>query len=194
MSHLFTSDDQNAGASVLASVNSQGWSPLRLTGLISLLSKGLSGRSLLQHHSSKASILWCSAFFTVQFSQPYVTTGKTIALTIGTCVGTVMPLIFNTLSTFVITFLPRSNHLISWLQSSPSVILEPKKRKSVTTSTFSPSICHAELPDVQAGFRKGRGTRDQIANILCIMEKAREFQKKHLFLLYWLCQSLWLCG
>ena len=98
MSHLCSSDDQNTGASASASVlpvNIQGWSPLRLTGLIALLSKGLSG--VLQHHSSKASILWYSAFFMVQLSQPYVTTGKTIALTIQTFVSRVMSLIFNTL-------------------------------------------------------------------------------------------------
>ena len=93
-------------------------------------------RSLLQHHSSKTSVLWHSAF-TMQLSQPYVTTGKTIALTIRTFVGRVMSLLFNTLSRFVILFLPRSNCLlISWLQSPSAVILEPKKRKSVTTSTF----------------------------------------------------------
>ena len=75
-------------------------------------------KSLLQHHSSKASVLWCSAFFMVQLSHPPVTTGKTIALTRQTCVGKVMPLLFNMLSTLVITFLPRSNCLlISWLQS-----------------------------------------------------------------------------
>ena len=102
-------------------------------------------RSLLQNHSSKASILWHYAFFMVQLSQLYVTTGKTMALPIGTFVGRVMSLLFNTLSRFIIAFLPRSNHLISWLQSLSSVILEPKKRKSVTTSTFSPSICHAVL-------------------------------------------------
>ena len=95
-------------------------------------------RGPLQHHSSKASILWCSAFFTVQLSQLYMNPGKTIALTIQTFVGRVMSLLFNTLSRFVIAFLPRSNHLlISWLQSPSAVILEPKKRKSVTTSTFS---------------------------------------------------------
>ena len=83
-------------------------------------------RSLLQHHSSKASILWCSAFFTVQLSHPYVTTGKTIALTTQTFVGKVMSLLFNMLSRLVITFLPRSKHLlISWLQSPSAVILEP---------------------------------------------------------------------
>ena len=97
--------------------------------------------SLLQHHSLKTSILWCSAFFTAQLSQPYVTTGKTIALTIQTFTGRVMSLLFNTLSRFVIAFLPRNNHLlISWLQSPSAVILESKKRKSVTASTFS-SVC-----------------------------------------------------
>ena len=100
-------------------------------------------RSLLQHHSSKASILWCSAFFMVQLSQPYMTTGKTIALTTRTFVGRVMSLLFNTLSRFVTAFLPRSNHLlILWLQSPSTVISEPRKRKSVTASTFSPAICH----------------------------------------------------
>ena len=85
-------------------------------------------KSLLQHHSSKESILWCSAFFIVQLSHPYMTTGKTIALTRRTFVGKVMSLLFNMLSRLVITFLPRSKHLlISWLQSPSAVILEPKK-------------------------------------------------------------------
>ena len=85
-------------------------------------------KSLLQHHSSKASILWRSAFFIVQLSHPYMTTGKTIALTRQTFVGKVMSLIFNMLSKLVIGFLPRSKHLlISWLQSPSAVILEPKK-------------------------------------------------------------------
>ena len=97
-------------------------------------------KSLLQHHSSKASILWHSAFFTVQLSHPYMTTGKTIALTSQTFVGKVMSLLFNILSRLVITFLPRSKRLlISWLQSPSAVILEPKKIKS---ATVSPSICH----------------------------------------------------
>ena len=100
-------------------------------------------RNLLQHHSSKASILRRYTFFTIQLSQPYVTTGKTTNLTIQTFVGRVMSLLFSTLCGFLIAFLTRSNHLlISWLQSPSAVILEPKKRKSVTTSTFSPSICH----------------------------------------------------
>ena len=100
-------------------------------------------KSLLQHHNSKASILWCSAFFIVQLSHLYVTTGKTIALTRRTFVGKVMSLLFNILSMLVIAFLPRSKHLlISWLQSPSTVILEPPKIKSVTVSTVSPSICH----------------------------------------------------
>ena len=100
-------------------------------------------RSLLQHHSSKASILWHPAFFMVQLSQPYMTTEKTITLTIWTFVSRVMSLLFNTPSRFVLAFLPRNKHLlISWLQSPPSVISEPKKRKAATASTFSTSICH----------------------------------------------------
>ena len=99
-------------------------------------------KSLLQHHNLKASILQHSPFFMVQLSHLYMTTGKTIALTIRNFVIKVMSSLFYTLSRFFITFLPRSNHLISWLQSPSIVILEPKKRKSVTASTFSYSICH----------------------------------------------------
>ena len=100
-------------------------------------------KSLLQHHSSKVSILWHSAFFIVQLSHPYTSTGKTIALTRWTFVGKVMTLLFNMLSRLVIAFLPRSKHLlISWLQSPSAVILEPRKIKSVTISIVSPSICH----------------------------------------------------
>ena len=100
-------------------------------------------KSLLQHHSSKASILRRSAFFTVQLSHPYMTTGKTIALTRWTFVGKIISLLFNMLSRLVITFLSRSKRLlISWLQSSSAVILEPPKIKSLTVSTVSPSICH----------------------------------------------------
>ena len=106
-------------------------------------------KSLLQHHSSKASILRHSAFFTVQLSHPYMTTGKTIALTRWTFVGKVMSLLFNMLSRLVISFLPRSKCLlISWLQSPFAVILEPKKIKSATVSTISPSISHEVMgPD-----------------------------------------------
>ena len=103
-------------------------------------------KSLLQHHSSKA-ILQCSAFFIVQLSHPYMTTGKTIALTRWIFVGKVMSLLFNMLSR--LSFLPRSKGLlISWLQSQPAVILEPKKMKFVTVSTVSPSVCHEVMgPD-----------------------------------------------
>ena len=107
-------------------MNIQNWFPLGWTGWIALQSKGLS--SLLQHHSSKASILRRSAFFTVQLSHPYMTTGKTIALTRQTFVGKVMSVLLNMLSRLVITFLPRSKRLlISWLQSPSAVILEPRK-------------------------------------------------------------------
>ena len=100
-------------------------------------------KNLLQHNSSKASILRHSAFFTVQLSHPYMTTGKTIALTRRTFVGKVMSLLFNMLSRLVITFLPRSKHLlISWLQSPSAVILEPPKIKSLTVFIVSPSVCH----------------------------------------------------
>uniref|UniRef100_A0AC11D3S4 Uncharacterized protein n=1 Tax=Ovis aries TaxID=9940 RepID=A0AC11D3S4_SHEEP len=100
-------------------------------------------KSLLQHHSSKASILWRSAFFTVQLSHPYMTTGKTTALTRRTLVGKVMSLLLTMLPRLVITFLPRSKCLlISWLQSPSAVILEPKTIKSDTVSIVSPSISH----------------------------------------------------
>ena len=106
-------------------------------------------KSLLQHHTSKASILQHSPFFIVQLSHPYMTTGKTIALTRWTFAGKVMSLLFNMLSRLFITFLPRSKCLlISWLQSPSAVILEPKKIKSVTVSTVFPSICHEVMgPD-----------------------------------------------
>ena len=103
-------------------------------------------KSLLQHHSSKASILQCSAFFMVQLSHPYMTTGKTMALTRWTFVDKVMSLLFNVLSKLVTTFLPRSKRLlISWLQTPSAMILEPRKIKS---ATVFPSICHEVIgPD-----------------------------------------------
>ena len=101
-------------------------------------------KSLLQHHSSQASILQCSALFIVQLSHPYMTTGKTITLTRWNFVSKVISLLFNMLSRLVMAFLPRSKHLlISWLQSPSSVILEPKK--SFWVSIVSPSICHEEM-------------------------------------------------
>jgi len=107
-------------------------------------------KSLLQHHTSKASVLRRSVFFRVELSHPYMTTGKTIALTRWTFIGKVMSLLLNMLSRLVITFLPRSKRLlISWLQSPSTVILEPKKIKSLTVSIVSPSICHEVMgPDV----------------------------------------------
>ena len=106
-------------------------------------------KSLLQHHSSKASILLRLAFFIVQLSHPFMTTGKTITLTRWTFVDKVMSLLLNMLSRLLITFLPRSNHLlISWLQSPSAVILEPKKIKSATVSTVSPSIYHEVIFEI----------------------------------------------
>ena len=138
---------QSIGVSASASVlpmNIQYWFPWGWTGWISLQSKGL--KSPLHHHSSKASILWCSAFFIVQLSHPYLTTEKTIAFTRWTFVGKVMSLLFNMLSRLVIAFFPRGKRLlISWLQTPSAVILEPPKIKSVTVS---PSICHKVMgPD-----------------------------------------------
>ena len=145
MSQFFTSSGQSIGVSASASVlpmNIQDWFPLGLTGLISLLSKGLS--NLLQHHSSKASILRLSAFFMVQISHPYMTTEKNIALTGWTFVGKVMSLLFNMLSRLVIAFLL----LISWLKLPSAVIVEPPQIKSLTVSIVSPSICHEVMgPD-----------------------------------------------
>ena len=137
-SQFFTSDGKSTGVSASASVlpmNIQDWLALELSSLISLQSKGLS--SLLQQHSSKASILQRSAFFMVQLSYPYMTPGKTITLTIWTFVSKVMSLLFNMLSWFVIAFLPKSKHLlISWLQSPSTVVLESRKIKSVTFHYF----------------------------------------------------------
>ena len=116
---------------------------------LDLLAVQVTLKSLLQHHSSKASIFWCSAFFTVQLSHPYMTTGKTIALTGWAFDGKVMPLLLNMLPRLVIIFLPRSRCvLISWLQSPSAVILEPQKIKSDTVYTVSPSICREVMgPD-----------------------------------------------
>ena len=145
MSRLFASGGQSirASASVwVLPVNIQGWFLLGLTGFYLLAVEGTL-KSLLQHHNLKASILWWSAFFMIQHSHPYMTTGKTIALTIWTFVSKVISLLFNTLSRFVIAFLPKSKHLlISWLQSPSTVILEPMKIKSVTVSTLPPCVCH----------------------------------------------------
>ena len=111
--------------------------------------QGLTLKSLLQHHSLKESIIWCLAFFMVQLSYPYMTTGKTIALTKWTFVSKVISLFFSMLSRFVRAFLPRSKcHLISWLQSSSAMSLEPREIKSFTVDIVSPSICHEVMgPD-----------------------------------------------
>ena len=141
MSQFFASGGQSIGVPASASVfpmNIQDWFPLRWTGWISLLPKGLS--RVFSNTTIQTSVLQCSAFFIVQLSiqHPCMTTGKTIALARWTFVGKLMILLFNTLSRFVIDFLPRGNHLlISWLQSPFAVILKPKKIKSVTVSIFS---------------------------------------------------------
>ena len=126
----------------------QDWFPLGLTHFGLLAFQGTL-KSFLQHHSSKALVLQCSAFFMVQLSYSYMTTGKTTALTIPTFAGKVMSLLFNMLSRSVIAFLPRGKHLlISQLQSPSAVILEPKKTQFVTVSILSPSICHEVMgPD-----------------------------------------------
>ena len=154
MSQFFESGGQSIGVSASASVfimNIQDWFTLGLTSLISLQSKEFKTlKSLLQHHSSKASIFWCSAFLMVQLSHPYMTTGKTTALTRWTFVSKkVMSLFFNMLSWLVIVIFPRSKRfLISWLQSPSAVTLKPPKMKSLTDFTVSPSICHEVMgPD-----------------------------------------------
>jgi len=142
MNQFFASGGQGIGTSASASVlsmNIQDWFPewmdFRMDWLYLLAVEGIL-KSLLKHHSSKASILWHSAFFIVQLSHPYMTTGKTITLTRQTFVSKVVSLLFNMLSRLVITFLPRSKHLLtSWLQSPSVVILEPQKIKSVTVFT-----------------------------------------------------------
>ena len=145
MSQFFASGGQkhwNFSFSISSSNEYSGLISFRMDWLDLLAVQGTL-KSLLQHHSSKASILWCSAFFIVQLSHPYMTTGKTMALTRWTFVDKVMFLLFNMLSRLVITFLPRSKHLlVSWLQSPSTVIKEPLKIKSVTVCTVSPSICH----------------------------------------------------
>ena len=141
MSQLFSSGGQSVG-SFSFNISSSNEHPalicFRMDWLDLLVVQG-NLKSLLQHHSSEASILWCSAFFIVQLSHPYMATGKTIALTRQTFVDKVMSLLFNMLSRLVIIFLPRSKCLlISWLQSPSAVILEPRKIKSVTVCTVFP--------------------------------------------------------
>ena len=134
MSQLFASGGQTIGVSASTSVL-----PMNVQDWLDLLAVQGTLKSLLQHHSSKASVLLCSAFFIVQLSHPYMNTGITIALTRQTFVGKRMCLLFNMLSRLVITFLPRSKHLlISWLQSPSAVILKPKKIKSDTVFHLFP--------------------------------------------------------
>ena len=146
-SHFFASGGQSFSFSISPSNEYSGLIYFRVDWLDLLAVQGT--LNSLQHPSSKAPILWRSAFFMVPLSHPYMTTGKTVALTRQIFVGRIMFLLFNMLSRLVIAFLPRSKCLlISWLQSPSAVILEPKKIKSVTVSTVSPSICHEEMgPD-----------------------------------------------
>ena len=151
MNRLFASGGQNIGVSapnISPSIEHTSLISFRIDWLDLLAVQGTL-KSLLQHHSSKASIPLHSAFFIVQHSHPHRTTGKTITLTKQTFIGKVMSLLFNMLSRLVTTFLPRSKCLsISWLQSPSAVILEPKKIKSDTVSTVSPSISHQVMgPD-----------------------------------------------
>ena len=146
MSQFFASGGQSITASASASVlmNIRGWFHLGWNGLMSAIQETL--KSLLQHHNLKASIPRCSAFFMVQLSHLFMTTRKNIVFIIWTFVNKVMSLFFNTLSRFVIVFLPRSKRLLTlWLQSPSALIREPKKIKSATVSTFSPSICHEAM-------------------------------------------------
>ena len=149
MSQFFTSGAQSIGVSASAS----GLNSLWMDWLDLLVAQGTL-KSLLQHYTSKASILWCAVFCTVQLSHIYMTTGKTIALTRQTNVGKVMCLLFNMLSRLVIAFLPRTKGLlISWVQSPSAMILEPPQIKPTTVSILSPSICHEGMgPDALLSF------------------------------------------
>ena len=151
MSQFFTPGGQSIGSFSCSISPSNEYSELTSFRMdwLDFLAVQATLNSLLQHHSSKASILQHSAFFIFQLSHPYMTTGKTIALTRRTFVGKLMSLLFNTLSRFIIASLPRSKCLlISWLQSPSAVILEPKNIKSVTVSIVSPSISHEVMgPD-----------------------------------------------
>ena len=146
MSHLFASGGESIGVSASGSVpsNEYSWLLSFRMNCLDLLAVQGTLKSVLQHHTSKASILQHSTFFMVQLSHPFITTGKTISLTRGTFVGKVMSLLYNMLSRLVIVFLPRSKKiliLISWLQSPSAVILEPPKIQSASVSSVSPYIC-----------------------------------------------------
>ena len=172
MSQFLASGGQSIGASAsVLPMNIQDWFPLGLTWFDLLAVQGTL-KSLLQHHSSKGSILWYSVFFMVQLSYPYMTTGNTIALIRWTFVSKVISLLFNTLSRFVIAFLPKKKRLLmSWLQLLSAVILEPKKRKSVTASTFFPSLCHEGIePDamISVFFMWGFNTQGSSPHKACL--------------------------
>ena len=142
MSQLFASGGQSFSCNISPSSEHPGLISFKMDWLDLLAVQGTL-KSLLQYHSSKAPILWCSALFMVQLSHPYMTTGKTIALTRWNFFGKVMSLLCNMLSRLVITLLPRSKCLlISWLHSPSAVILEPPQKMSATVFTVSPSICH----------------------------------------------------
>ena len=146
MSQFFASGGQSIGVSASASILPVNIQDFRMDWMGTL-------KSLLQHHSPKASILWCSAFFIVQLSHPYMTIGKTIALTRRNFVDEVTSLLFDMLSRLVLTFLPGSKRLlISWLQSPSAVIMEPRKVKSATVSTVSPSISHEVMGNQVSDF------------------------------------------
>ena len=149
-------------------------------------------KSLLQHRSSKASIRRCSAFFTVTLSHPYMTTGKTKALTRRTFVGKAMFLLLNMLSRLVITFLPRSKGLlISWLQSPSAVILEPPKIKSDTVSTISPSISpREELPHAQGQGQRPRGETPRPRSGGCIGSGGPRTPTRSLLVIYFIYSSM----
>ena len=153
MSQFFASGGQRKHWSFSFSISPSneysGLISFRMDWLDLLAGQGTLLKSLLQHYSSKASILQCSAFFIILFLHSYMTTGKTIALTRWTFLGKIMPLLFDMLSRLIIAFLPRSKHLlISWLQSPSAVIFESPKIKSATVYTVSPSICHEAMgPD-----------------------------------------------
>ena len=144
MSSLSTLGDQSIGVSASASalpMNIQDWFSFRIDYFDLLAIEGTL-RSLFQHHSLKATILWHSAFYMIQLSYPYMTTGKTVALTRRTFVGKVMSLVFNTHLGLSKILFQGASVLILWLQSLSAVILEPKELKSVTAPVFPPSICH----------------------------------------------------
>ena len=149
MSQWFPLNDQNTGFNFSISPTNEysGLISLKINWFDTLAVQGTL-KSLLQQHSLKSSVLWHAVLFTVKLSQLCVTSEKIIAITIQSFIGRVMSLLFSTLSRFVVVFLKSKRLLISWLQSPSTVILEPQKRKSVTTFTFSFSICHEAMgPD-----------------------------------------------